>query len=132
MSEQVVLNQAVLEFHGSSGLPTRITRALEKKLHQADWTELLKPVLQDIPANIRVVDASGPAPIGGKSSKARTDRKNGKFSVEITRIGYCTKAFEISDATVEDAERIALEQACNHEFTETHSEYEVQSICKKA
>jgi hypothetical protein len=52
--------------------------------------------------------------------------------VEITRIGYGSKTFEISDVTAEDAERIALEQAGNHEFTEKNSEYEVQSVCEKA
>jgi hypothetical protein len=52
--------------------------------------------------------------------------------VEITRIGYGSKTFEISDVTAEEAQRIALDQAGNHEFTERNSEYEVQSFCEKA
>jgi hypothetical protein len=52
--------------------------------------------------------------------------------VEITRIGYGSKTFEISDVTAEEAQRIALELAGNHEFTEKNSEYEVQSISEKA
>src|ERR1019366_6084524 len=51
MSKQVVLDQAVLEFHGASSLSSGITQALEEKLGKADWTELLKPVLQGIPGN---------------------------------------------------------------------------------
>jgi hypothetical protein len=45
---------------------------------------------------------------------------------------YGSKTFEISDVTAEEAQRIALDQAGNHEFTEKNSEYEVQSFCKKA
>ena len=128
MSKQVLLNQAVLEFHGPGSLPRSITRALEKKLGRADWTELLQPVLQGIPATIRVEDASGPGRTRNKPAKARRSRKKSNFCVEITRIGYGSKTFEISDVTAEDAERIALEQAGNHEFTEKNSEYEVQSV----
>jgi len=132
MSKPVLLNQAVLEFHGSGSLPRGITRALEEKLGRADWTELLQPVLQGVPATIRVVDASGPGRTRNKPTKARRSRKKSNFCVEITRIGYGSKTFEISDVTAEDAERIALEQAGNHEFTEKNSEYEVQSVCEKA
>ena len=132
MSKQVLLNQAVLEFHGPGSLPDGITRALEKKLGRADWTELLQPILQGIPATIRVEDASGPGRARNKPTKARRSRKKSNFCVEITRIGYGSKTFEISDVTAEDAERIALEQAGNHEFTEKHSEYEVQCVCEKA
>ena len=128
MSKQVLLNQAVLEFHGPGSLPRGITRALEKKLGRADWTELFQPVLQGIPATIRVEDASGPGRTRNKPTKARRSRKKSNFCVEITRIGYGSKTFEISDVTAEDAERIALEQAGNHEFTEKNSEYEVQSV----
>ena len=128
MSKQVLLNQAVLEFHGPGSLPRGITRALEKKLGRADWTELLQPVLQGIPATIRVEDASGPGRTRNKPTKARRSRKKSNFCVEITRIGYGSKTFEISDVTAEEAERIALEQAGNHEFTEKNSEYEVQSV----
>ena len=128
MSKQVLLNQAVLEFHGPGSLPRGITRALEKKLGRADWTELLQPVLQGIPATIRVEDASGPGRTRNKPTKARRSRKKSNFCVEITRIGYGSKTFEISDVTAEHAERIALEQAGNHEFTEKNSEYEVQSV----
>jgi len=128
MSKQVLLNQAVLEFHGPGSLPRGITRALEKKLGRADWTELFQPVLQGIPATIRLVDASGPGRTPNKPVKARRSRKKSNFCVEITRIGYGSKTFKISDVTAEDAERIALEQAGNHEFTEKNSEYEVQSV----
>ena len=128
MSKQVLLNQAVLEFHGPGSLPRGITRALEKKLGRADWTELLQPVLQGLPANIRVVDASGPRRIRNQPAKASRSRKKGNFCVEITRIGYGSRIFEISDVTAEDAERLALERAGNHEFTEKNSEYEVQSV----
>ena len=128
MSKQVLLNQAVLEFHGPGSLPRGITRALEKKLGRADWTDLLQPVLQGIPAKIRVVDASGPGRTRNKPAKASRSRKKGNFVVEITRIGYGSKSFEISDVTAEDAERLALERAGNHEFTEKNSEYEVQSV----
>ena len=128
MSKQVLLNQAVLEFHGPGSLPRGITRALEKKLGRADWTELFQPVLQGIPTTIRVVDASGPGRTRNKPVKARRSRKKSNFCVEITRIGYGSKTFKISDVTAEDAERIALEQAGNHEFTEKNSEYEVQSV----
>lgn len=128
MSKQVLLNQAVLEFHGPGSLPRGITRALEKKLGRADWTELLQPILQGIPATIRVEDASGPGRARNKPTKARRSRKKSNFCVEIARIGYGSKTFEISDVTAEEAERIALEQAGNHEFTEKNSEYEVQSV----
>jgi hypothetical protein len=133
MSKQVLLNQAVLEFRGPGSLPCGVTQALEKRLGQADWAELLKPVLQGMPAKIRVVDVSGgPGRTGDKSTKARRSRKKGNFCVEITRIGYGSKTFEISDVTAEEAQRIALDQAGNHEFTERNSDYEVQSFCEKA
>jgi hypothetical protein len=132
MSKQVLLNQAVLEFHGPDSLPGGITRALEKELGRVDWTELLQPVLQGIPAKIRVVDGSGPGRFGGKSAKARRSRKKSNFCVEITRIGYASKTFEISDVTAAEAKRIALAQAGNSEFTEKNSEYEVQSVCETA
>ena len=132
MSKQVLLNQAVLEFHGSSRLPSGITQALEKKLGQANWTELLKPVLQGIPAKIRIVDVSGPERTGRGPAKAARSRKKGTFCVGITRIGYGSKTFEISDVTPTEAARIALERAGNHDFTETNSEYEVLSFCEKS
>ena len=111
MSKQVLLNQAVLEFHGPGSLPRGITRALEKKLGRADWTELLKPVLQGLPAKIRVVDASGPGRTGQKAVRTGSSRRRGTFCVGITRIGYGSKAFENSDVTAEEAVRIALVQA---------------------
>ena len=132
MSKQVLLNQAVLEFHGPGSLPRGITRALEKKLSRADWTELLQPVLQGLPANIRVVDASGPGRTRNQPAKTSRSPKKGNFCVEITRIGYGSKTFEISDVTAEEAERIALAQAGNREFTEKNAEYEVQSVCENA
>jgi hypothetical protein len=128
MSKQVLLNQAVLEFHGPGSLPCGITQALAKRLGQADWAELLKPVLQGMPAKIRVVDVSGPGRMDKRPARTGRSRKKGNFCVEITRIGYGSKTFEISDVTAEHAERIALEQAGNHEFTEKNSEYEVQSV----
>ena len=70
---------------------------LEKKLGQANWTELLKPVLQGIPAKIRIVDVSGPERTGRGSAKAARSRKKGTFCVGITQIGYGSKTFEISD-----------------------------------
>jgi hypothetical protein len=105
---------------------------LEKKLGRADWTELLQPVLQGIPATIRVEHASGPGRTRNKPTKARRSRKKSDFCVEITRIGYGSKTFEISDATAEEAERIALERAGNHEFTERSSEYEVLAVREKS
>ena len=132
MSKQVLLNQAALEFRGSSDLPCGITQALERKLGRADWTELLKPLLEGIPAKIRIVDVSGPERTGREPAKAGRSRKKGKFCVGITRIGYGTKTFEISDVTAEEAARIALEQAGNHDFTEMNSEYEVLSVREKS
>ena len=132
MSKQVLLNQAVLEFHGSSRLPGGITQALEKKLGQVNWTELLKPVLQGIPAKIRIVDVSGPGRTAQKPVRTRSSRKRGKFCVGITRIGYGSKTFEISDVTAAEAARIALERAGNCEFAEANSEYEVLSVCERS
>lgn len=132
MSKQVLLNQAVLEFRGTSGLPRGITQALERKLGRADWTELLKPLPQGIPATIRIVDVSGPERTGRKPAKAERSRRKGTFCVGITRIGYGSKTFEISDVTAEGAARIALEQAGNHDFTEMNSEYEVLSVREKS
>ncbi len=132
MSKQVLLNQAVLEFRGASNLPCGITQALERKLGRADWTELLKPLLEGIPAKIRIVDVSGPERTGREPAKAGRSRKKGTFCVGITRIGYGTKTFEFSGVTAEEAARIALEQAGNHEFTEMNSEYEVLSVREKS
>ena len=101
---------------------------MEKKLGRADWTKLLKPVLRGIPVKIRVVDASGTGRTRNQQAKASRSRKKGNFCVEITRIGYGSKTFEISDVTAEEAERIALVQAGNREFTEKSSEYEIQSV----
>jgi hypothetical protein len=132
MSKQVLLNQAVLEFHGPRSLPRGLTRALEKKLGRADWTELLQPLLQGIPAKIRVVDTSGPGRTRNQPAKASRSWKKGNFCVEITRIGYGSRTFKISDVTAEEAERIALERAGNHEFTEKNSDYEVLSVHEKS
>jgi len=131
MSKHVILNQAALEFHGDWGLPNKITTELEGRLRQADWNELLKPVLRGIPARIHVVDTTGPERTGRKKAKPRKGRKKGTFCVEITRIGYDSHTFEIPNVTVEGAQQMALEQAGNHEFSEKHSEYEVQSVCRK-
>ncbi|ODU24413.1 MAG: hypothetical protein ABS95_01895 [Verrucomicrobia bacterium SCN 57-15] len=131
MSKQILLNQAALEFRGEFGLPDNITGELEKRLQRTDWNELLKPILRGIPAKIYVVDTTGPERTAGKKPKPRKSRRKGTFCVEITRIGFASHTFEIPDVTAEAAERIALGQAGGHEFSEKHSEYEVQSVrCK--
>lgn len=58
--------------------------------------------------------------------------RSGTWQLGITRIGYGSKAFEVSDVTAEEAARIALEQAGNHDFTEMNSEYEVLSVREKS
>ena len=131
MSKQVLLNQAVLEFRGEFGLPDNITSELEKMLQRANWNELLKPVLRGIPAKIDVVDTTGPERTGRKKSKPRKTRQKGTFCVEITRIGFGSHTFEIPNVTAKEAQQMALEQAGNHEFSEKHSEYEVQSVYRK-
>jgi len=131
MSKKVILNQAALEFHGDWGLPGKITTVLEQRLRQADWNELLKPVLRGIPARIHVVDTTGPERTGRKKAKPRKGRGKGTFCVEVTRIGFGSHTFEIQNVTAEEAQQIALEQAGNHEFSEKHSEYEVQSVYRK-
>ena len=131
MSKQVLLNQAVLEFRGEFGLPDNITSDLEKRLQLADWNELLKPVLRGIPAKIDVVDTTGPERTARKQSKPRTSRRKSTFCVEVTRIGLGSHTFEIPNVTANEAQQMALEQAGNHEFSEKHSEYEVQSVYRK-
>ena len=131
MRKQVLLNQAALEFRGEFGLPDNITGEIEKRLQRTDWNELLKPVLRGIPAKIHVVDTTGPERTAGKKSKPRKSRRKGTFCVEVTRIGFGSHTFEISNVTAERAQRIALNQAGDHEFSEKHSEYEIQSVCRK-
>lgn len=131
MSKQVLLNQAALEFRGGFGLPNNITDELEKRLQRADWNELLEPILRGISVKIHVVDTTGPERTAGRKAKPRKSRRKGTFCVEITRIGFGSHTFEIPNATAEEAERIALSQAANHEFSEKHSEYEVQSVYRK-
>ena len=131
MSKQVLLNQAALEFRGEFGLPENTTGELEKRLQRADWSELLKPILRGIPAKIHVVDATGPERTAAKKTKPRKSRRKGTFCVEINRIGFGSHTFEIPNATAEEAERIALNQAANHEFSEKHFEYEIQSVWLK-
>ena len=131
MSKQVLLNQAALEFRGEFGLPDNITSDLEKRLQGADWNELLKPVLRGIPAKIDVVDTTGPERTARKQSKPRTSRRKGTFCVEVTRIGFGSHTFEIQNVTAKEAQQMALEQAGNREFSEKHSEYEVQSVYRK-
>ncbi|MBE0545250.1 MAG: hypothetical protein IH623_28260 [Verrucomicrobia bacterium] len=131
MSKQVLLNQAALEFRGEFGLPDNITSDLEKRLQRADWNELLKPVLRGIPAKIDVVDTTGPERTARKQSKPRTSRRKGTFCVEVTRIGFGSHTFEIQNVTAKEAQQMALEQAGNREFSEKHSEYEVQSVYRK-
>ena len=49
-----------------------------------------------------------------------------------THIGdYGTLMFEIPNVTANEAQQMALEQAGNHEFSENHAEYEVQSVYRK-
>lgn len=131
MSKQVLLNQAALEFRGEFGLPDNITSDLEKRLQRVDWKELLKPVLRGIPAKIDVVDTTGPERTARKQSKPRTSRRKGTFCVEVTRIGLGSHTFEIPNINAKEAQQMALEQAGNHEFSEKHSEYEVQSVYRK-
>lgn len=131
MSKQVLLNQAVLEFRGEFGLPNNITSDLEKRLQRADWNELLKPVLRGIPAKIDAVDTTGPERTARKQSKPRTSRRKGTFCVEVTRVGFGNHTFEIQNVTAKEAQQMALEQAGNREFSEKHSEYEVQSVYRK-
>ena len=131
MSKQVLLNQATLEFRGEFGLPDNITNDLEKRLQRADWNKLLKPVLRGIPVRIHVVDTTGPERTGRKKSKPRRSGRKGTFCVEITRVGYGTHMFEIPNVTATAAQQMALEQAGNHEFSENHAEYEVQSVYRK-
>lgn len=131
MSKQVLLNQAVLEFRGEFGLPDNIANDLEKRLQRADWNELLKPVLRGIPARIHVVDTTGPERTDRKKAKPRKGRRKGTFCVEVTRIGFGSHTFELPNVTAEEAQQIALTQAGNHEFSEKHSEYEVQSVYRK-
>lgn len=132
MSKQVLLNQAALEFRGEFGLPGNITGELERRLQRADWSELLKPILRSIPAKIHVVDTTGPERTAAKRAKPRKSRRKGTFCVEITRIGFGSHTFEIPNVTADEAERIALSQAGDHEFSEKHSEYEVQSVSLKS
>lgn len=131
MRKQVLLNQAALEFRGEFGLPDNITGELEKRLQRADWNELLKPILRSIPANIHVVDTTGPERTAGRKSKPRKSHRKGRFCVEITRIGFGSRTFEVANVTTEEAQRIALERAGSCEFTETNSEYEVLSVSEK-
>jgi hypothetical protein len=131
MRKQVLLNQAALEFRGEFGLPDNITGELEKRLQRADWNELLEPILRGIPAKIHVVDTTGPERTAAKESKPRKSRQRGTFCVEITRIGFGSHTFEIPNVTADQAQGIALSKAGDHEFSEKHSEYEVQSVYRK-
>ncbi len=131
MRKQVLLNQAALEFRGEFGLPDNITGELEKRLQHADWNELLKPILRGLPAKIHVVDTTGPERTAGRKSKPRKSRRKGTFCVEITRIGFGSHTFELPNVSAEEAERMALDQAANHEFSEKHSEYEIQAVYSK-
>ena len=47
------------------------------------------------------------------------------FRIEVTRIGYASRVIEVEATTQDDAERIALETAGNHEFTEHYAEYQL-------
>ena len=131
MPKQVLLNQAALEFRGEFGLPDNITGELEKRLQRADWNELLKPILRGMAATIQVVDTTGPERTAGRKSKPRKSRRKGTFRVEVTRVGLGSHTFEIPNVTAAEAERIALQQAGGHEFSEKHSDYEVQSVHRK-
>jgi len=65
-----------------------------------------------------------------KEVKRDSVRVRVRFS-PVTRIGYSTHTFAIPNVSAKEAQRIALEQAGDHEFSEKHSEYEVQSIYRK-
>lgn len=131
MRKQVVLDQLVLEFRGKAGLLDQIADQFEARLRRTDWNELLKPVLRGLPTKIRVIDVSGRPRTAKRKAIARKGQTKGTFCVEITRIGYGSRRFEISHTTEEEAQRSALRQAVNHEFSEKHSEYEIESVSRK-
>ena len=47
------------------------------------------------------------------------------FKIQVTRIGYATRSIEVEAADEQEAQRIALETAGNHQFTEHDAEYEL-------
>ncbi len=47
------------------------------------------------------------------------------FRIEVTRIGYATRVIEVEAVDQCEAQRIALDTAGSHEFTEHHAEYEL-------
>ena len=70
------------------------------------------------------------APPAREQSRERAAEK-GTYCFGITRIDYSSHTFEIPNVTAEEAERIALKQTGSHEFSEKHSEYEVQAVYRK-
>ncbi len=51
-----------------------------------------------------------------------------KFKVEMCRIGYGFKTFEVEASTRFDAEEKAYEDAGNYEYPEKSSNYEIDAI----
>jgi hypothetical protein len=47
------------------------------------------------------------------------------FKIQVTRIGYAIRFIEVEAADEQEAQRIALETAGNHQFTEHDAEYEL-------
>ena len=47
------------------------------------------------------------------------------FKIEVTRIGYATRVIEVEAADRREGERIALDTAASHEFTEHDADYEL-------
>lgn len=51
-----------------------------------------------------------------------------KYVVSVTRIGYACRNFEIEAESETEAQDLALEVAGNHEFSEHHSEYDIDYV----
>lgn len=50
-----------------------------------------------------------------------------KFIIPVIRSGFACRNIEVEATSQEKAERLALEDAGNHEFTEHTSEYDIDS-----
>ena len=51
-----------------------------------------------------------------------------KYEVEILRIGYSSRTFEIEADNEEQAENLALEEAYNTGFDEYNADYEIGDV----
>lgn len=51
-----------------------------------------------------------------------------KYRVNVNRIGYANKIFEISAQNKNEAKARALDDAGNFEFSEHNAEYEIEDI----